>query len=102
MGSIVILPRTHFNLVPVGLDHAVRCAGENENFGKEIQFQLCSTLNLIFFRTDRFHSTNSILLLAGSFVSSLDLIYFYVHYLIRQFDGARGRSNFIGAAWPTS
>lgn len=55
-----------------------------------------------FFRTDRFHSTNSILLLAGSFVSSLDLIYFYVHYSIRQFDGARGRSNFIGAAWPTS
>lgn len=102
MGPIVILPRTHFNLVPVGLDHAVRRAGENEKFCKEIQFKICSTLNLIFFRTDRFHSTNSILLLAGSFVSSLDLIYFYVHYSIRQFDGVRGRSNFIGAAWPTS
>lgn len=56
----------------------------------------------VFFRMDHFLSTNSILLLAGSFVSLLDLICFYVHCSIQRYDGARGRLNCIGAALPMS
>lgn len=52
MGLIVILPRTHFNLVPVGLDYAVSCA---ERTASIQQIQFCCWLAL-----PRVHGTLSL------------------------------------------
>lgn len=49
-----------------------------------------------YFRTDLCHSINSTSSLDGCFVNLVDLIYFYVRYLIQQLDGEKGPSNYTG------
>jgi hypothetical protein len=50
---------------------------------------------------DLYHLTNLILLLDGYFESLLDHIFFSVHYLIRQSDGVREHSDYIGVVLRT-
>lgn len=61
-------------------------------------FLLYNNLSYFLPRMDLYHLISSTLSSDGYSANLLDHIYFYVHYLIRRYDGVRGLLSFIGVA----
>lgn len=98
MGSASLLPCSYSGLVSLRLDYAFCSSGKTKTIFKSKLLKLF--LNF-FHRMGPYLLTNLILSLDGFSGSLQDHIYFYVHYSIQRYDGAKERLSFIGVASPT-